>query len=252
LFGDFRYLVVMSVTFLGRRSLLAVSLAVLLAGCGSEQAQRDAEPGDPVLSGALADQIMVDPDLVGQNRIGHVASLPWRDGSLPAVDSGPQAIAAARAEAFRLVGGPGRMREAPQARAVAGALPEGGTLTAAARAAASPGGGNCASRAQYTMHWAARLPSAFPVYPHGAVQEAAGTDEEGCSLRVINFITPVPPGEVMNFYFTRGAAAGFSSERLVQEGDDVLAGVRGQSSYLVYARRLSNGDTEVDLVTSGS
>ena len=101
------------------------------------------------------------------------------------------------------------------------------------------------------MQWAARLPRAFPVYPRAAVQEAAGTDAAGCALRVVNFVTPVPLGEVVDFYFTRARSAGFSARRVLQGGDDVLAGVKGRASYVIYARRLPSGHTEIDLVTSG-
>lgn len=234
-------------------TLLSVAVcAALLAGCSGEQAAVPEPEDDPALSGALGDQIMVDPDLVGQNRANSAAALPSQSGSLPTVDAGPEAIAAARAEALRLVGGPGRMKKAPEAREVAGELPADAALTAAARAAAAPGGNaDCAGRAQYTMQWAARMPRAFPVYPRGAVQEAAGTDAGGCALRVVNFVTPVPLGEVMDFYFTRARDAGFSAQRLLQDGDDLLAGVKGRASYVVYARRLPSGNTEVDLVTSG-
>jgi hypothetical protein len=232
--------------------LLAAGAALLLAGCSSNEAAVTEPEDDPALSGALGEQIMVDPDLVGQNRANSAASMPSHDGSLPTVDANPEAIAAARAEALRLVGGPGRMKKAPEPREVSGQLPADAALTAAARAAAAPGGNaDCAGRAQYTMQWAARLPRPFPVYPRGAVQEAAGTDSAGCSLRVVNFITPVPLGEVMDFYFTRARNAGFSAQRVLQGGDDVLAGVRGGASYVVYARRLPSGNTEVDLVTSG-
>jgi hypothetical protein len=231
--------------------LRAYAGLLFLAGCSGGEAGDSAREDDPALRGALGDPIMVDPDLIGQNRANSAASLLSQDGSLPVIDGGPQAIAAARAEALRQVGGPGRMRKAPEGRVVAGSLGEGAALTAAARAAAAAGGrGQCAERVQYTMQWAARLPPAFPVYPHGAVQEAAGTDS-GCSLRVVNFVTPVPLTEVMDFYFTRARAAGFSAERILQNGDDVLAGTRSNSSYVVYARRLSGGNTEVDLVTSG-
>ena len=144
------------------------------------------------------------------------------------------------------------MKKAPEPREVEWPLPAGAALTAAARAAAAPRADiDCAERAEYTMQWAARLPDAFPVYPRGAVQEAAGTNEGGCSLRVVNFVTPVPLGEVMDFYVTRAAEAGFSTERVLQDGDDVLSGVKGAASYVIYARRSSSGNTEVDLVTSG-
>ena len=234
--------------------ILASGAALALAGCnwfGSDAAEPVREE-DPATTQALGDQIMYDPDLAGQNRADSAAFVPSGDGSLPTIDGGAAAIAAARADALRLVGGPGKMHKAPEPREVAGNLPADAALTAAARAAAAPGGsGDCAARAQYTMQWAARLPAAFPVYPRGAVQEAAGSDASGCSLRVINFVTPVPLGEVMDFYYSRARTAGFSAQRVLQGGDDVLGGTKGAASYVVYARRLPSGNTEVDLVTSG-
>ena len=236
-----------------RPLLLASAMTLLVGGCGwsDEEADPVAED-DPAVAAALGDQITTDPDLAQQNRADSAAFIPSQDASLPTVENGAEAIAAARTEALQLVGGPGKMRKAPVAEDAAGTLPAGAALTAAARAAAAPGGnGDCAARAQYTMQWAARLPAAFPVYPRGAVQEAAGTDASGCALRVINFVTPVPLGEVMDFYFSRARAAGFSAQRVLKDGDDVLAGVKGPASYVVYARRLPSGNTEVDLVTNG-
>src|SRR5688572_23209233 len=237
-----------------RSRILAASAALLLAGCGwfGGDAEEPAREEDPATTGALGDQILYDPDLAGQNRADSAAFVPSGDGSVPTVDGGAAAIAAARADALRLVGGPGKMQKAPEPREIAGNLPADAALTAAARAAAAPGGnGDCAARAQYTMQWAARLPAAFPVYPRGAVQEAAGTDASGCALRVVNFVTPVPLGEVMDFYYSRARTAGFSSQRVLQGGDDVLGGTKGSASYVVYARRLPSGSTEVDLVTNG-
>ncbi len=237
-----------------RSITLAAGGALSLAGCnwfggGGDEPVREA---DPATTEALGDQIMYDPDLASQNRADSAAFVPSGDGSIPTVDNGPEAIAAARADALRWVGGPGKLHKAPEPQQVAGALPDDAALTAAARAAAAPGGnGDCAKRVEYTMRWAARLPAPFPVYPRGAVQEAAGSDASGCSLRVVNFVTPVPLGEVMDFYYSRARAAGFSAERVLQDGDDVLAGVNGAASYVVYARRQPSGNTEVDLVTNG-
>ncbi len=233
-------------------AILALGSAVALAACGDEPQASFVDEDDPALAAALADQIMVDPDLVGLNRANAVAAMPPADGSLPTVDRSPGTIAAARAEALQLVGGPGMLRKAGEPREVAGALPPGSALTAAARAAAAPrAAAGCIERAQYTMQWAARMPEAFPVYPRGAVQEAAGTDAGGCALRAVDFVTPVPLGEVMDFYFTRASAAGYSAERILQDGDDILVGTKGAASYIVHARTLASGNTEVDLVVSG-
>jgi hypothetical protein len=233
--------------------VLALAIATALAGCGKGDEPQPVKDDDPALSEALGDPLMVDPDLVTQNRADSALSIRSQDGSLPTLDNGPEAIAAARGEALQMVGGPGRMIEAPEPREVSGALPAGAALSAAARAAAAPHGDkDCAARVRYTMQWAARLPAAFPVYPRGAVQEAAGTDDGTCALRVVNFQTPVPLGEVIDFYFTRARGSGFSAERVLQDGDNVLAGTKGTASYVVYARRLPSGNTEVDLVTVGT
>lgn len=227
-------------------------VALLLAGCGQDNAAPAAKPVDPAVAGALGDQIMVDPDLVGQNDANALADFPTGEGGVPALDMGPDAIARAREQALALVGGQSAMRKVPAAGEGAGALPADAALTAAARAAAAPGGStDCVAKAGYTMAWAAKLPEVFPVYPQGAVQEAAGTDEAGCSLRVVNFQTGVPLADVLDFYFTRAAKGGFSATRIRQDGDDVLSGTKGKASFVVYARRLPSGATEVDLVTSG-
>lgn len=234
---------------------LALPSALLLAACGGDADGDDAVvDGDAALAGALGDQIMVDPDLAGQNQANSAVSAARRDGSLPPEARSPEAIAKARGEALKLLGGPGSLKKAPAAMEISGALPADAALSAAARAAAAPGGGNvnCADKAEYTMQWAAKLPKAFPVYPQGAVLEAAGTDEGACSLRVINYVTAVPLNEVIDFYYTSASSAGFSTQ-LVREGtDDILGGVKGKASYVVYARKSPSGTTEVDLITSGS
>jgi hypothetical protein len=225
---------------------------LLLSACGHDS---DAAPehgnDDPALTSALGDQITVDPDLASENRANAVASLPSLDGSIPSLDTNPAEIDRARTEAVALVGGIGAMRKAPEVREVAGKLAPDAALSVAARAAHAPGTGDCAAKADYTAQWAARMPAAFPVYPRAAVQEAAGIERDGCNLRAVNFRTPVPLSEVIDFYFTRARAAGFPAQHVVQDGDDVLGGSKGGATFTLYARTLPAGVTEVDLVTSG-
>ncbi|MXP24515.1 hypothetical protein GRI39_00425 [Altererythrobacter indicus] len=234
--------------------LVIVSPAVLATGCSSKRSDGETPvaENDPALSGALGDQITVDPDLVGQNGGSNAASIRSSRGALPPEARGRQAIALARTDALQMVGGANKLKQVPDPVEVKGTLPLSATLTAAARAAASPAGqGDCASKATYTMQWAAKLPQTFPVYPRGSVQEAAGNDQGACSLRVVNFQTAVPLGDVLNFYFTRASTAGFSAQHVRDGSDDVLGGVKGKQSYVVYARKLDDGATEVDLITSG-
>ena len=215
------------------RSIALLAPALLLVACGSK-----AEP-----SKASSDPALAQSDAAEQSAGA---------GALPAADMSPQARDAARSAALTLVGGPGAMKKAPSAQTVSGKLPANSQVYLASRAAASPGGkGDCAKLAKYTSAWAAKLPTAFPVYPKGAVQEAAGTDEGACALRVVNFITPVPVAEVMDFYFTRAGSAGYAAQHIRQGSDDVLGGTKGEASFQVYARDLPNGGSSVDLITHG-
>ena len=236
-----------------RLSFAVAGPALLLAACGqSDKEPLVAQEGDPALTGALGDEIMVDPDLAGDSQGNSVLAAGRRSGALPPEDLTPEAVAAARAAALQFLGGSGALKQAPAAREVSGGLPKDAALSAAALAAASPGGsGNCADKAEYTMVWADRLPAPFPVYPRGAVQEAAGTDEGECALRVVNFHTGVPLDAVIDFYFSSARKAGYSAQRVRDGRDDVLGGTKGSASYVVYARKLPSGATEVDLVTSG-
>ncbi len=219
----------------------------LLSGCGSDENDTSAE-GDPAMTGALEDQIMVDPDLAGQN--GGAASAGGNRVELPPEQRSPKAIAAAKEEAAKMAGG--KVQSAPEP-----AKGDVASLTASAATAAQIAEStrsaqtDCAVRAQYSMSWAAKLPDALAVYPRGAVQEAAGIDGDGCSVKVVNFVTPVAPRDIIDFYYTRVSSAGFDAQYRLDGNDHVLGGSKAGSAYMVYARQLDNGLTEVDLISTG-
>ena len=99
-------------------------LALALAACGgAKQAVQGALDEDPALTGALGDQIMVDPDLAGQNRgSAALGGGGPANGELPVQSRSPEAIAVARADAARLLGGAIQSAPAPRARATAAAV----------------------------------------------------------------------------------------------------------------------------------
>ena len=229
----------------------AVLPALALAACGDSPEGEGAGDADPATEQALNDQIMVDPDLARQNE-GNAALTGGTDQSIPPENRTPEAIQAARETAAALVGGASAMKSLPEAKAVDGKIPETAALTAAARAAVSPGGENCAEQVKYSARWAAKLPAAFPVYPRGSTKEAAGTDMGDCALRVVSYLTPVPMEEVLGFYHTRALSGGYTSEHIAHDGDNIVSGTKGDASYVVYGRKLENGLTEIDLVTSGT
>ena len=238
---------------IARIVVFAAFPALLLAACGgSDDELVDPGDGDALADSALGAQIMVDPDLAGQNLANSAVAAELGDGMLPPERTSPEAVATARAEALAQLGGPGSVKKAPAAAAGAntGAAQ---ALTAAGKAAAAPGGkGDCAALASYTADWAAKLPANFPIYPLGAVQEAAGTDENGCSLRVVTYLTAVPLGDVLDYYYTRAAKAGFSASHAMDGDYNELGGNKGRASFIVFGLTLPTSVTEITLVTSGS
>lgn len=218
--------------------LAAVAPAILLAACSGQDEGEVAEA-----------ELAADRELARGGEAG--TALPGAsDGGLAQIDTSPEAIAAARTRAVEMVGGEGALRRPAKPRVLEGTDNVTPAMRQAARAAVEPGGEDCASKVAYSAAWAARLPGAFPVYPRASTLEAAGTDEGACNLRIVTFRTPVPLADVLAFYTTRAQAAGFGAEHVQAAGDNILSGVKGRSAYVVYARRLDGGVTEIDLVTS--
>jgi hypothetical protein len=231
-----------------RLSALAIAGTLMLAGCGKKEPSPDATETDPAMSGALGDQIMVDPEMAGEQ--GAAVGVNSGEITLPPQDRSPEAIAAAKSEAAKAVGG--TLRPAPQpAQGGAAALAESAATAAQVAQASKAASTDCSAKVQYSNTWAAKLPAEIPVYPRGAVQEAAGVDSDACALRVVNYATPVSPQDVISFYYTKAGQAGYGAEYKMDGKDHVLGGRNAGRAYVVYARKLDGGVTEVDLVTSG-
>lgn len=233
------------------RGIAPLLALISLGACGQDKAAPPAPERDPAVANALAGEIMVDPDLAGQNP-GHAALSgggPAR-AQIPTEDRSAEAIAAARGEAARLLG-PALVHAPQPTPGGASAARASAVLTARGALAERGTGRDCATKVDYTMAWAAKLPAPFPVYPRGHVQEAAGTDNEGCHLRVVNYLSPVPVGDVVDFYWSRARAAGFAAEHRKEGTDNVVGGSRGGAAFVAYIRE-RGGLTEVDLVTNGA
>ena len=214
--------------------ILALAPALSLAGCGGDKTKNG--KADP----PLADQIKVDPALIGKS-----------GGSAVSASGGAKDAATARAEAVALMGGTAAIKPLPALESGAERRGSAATITAAAKAATtSSAGAKCAALVEYAPAWANRMPQPFPVYPRSVVAEAAGTDANGCGLRVVTFTTPVMITDVLTFYYTRALTAGYSAGRGQQDGDEILAGVKGGASFTVHARPTAAGGSEVDLITS--
>lgn len=228
---------------------LPVTAAVLLAACGSgKQPDDPLAERDPAVTAALADPLMADPDLTSQNR-GNAALTGGGPaaGEIPPPKRGDAEIAAAQSAALALAGG--RLTAAPQPIAREKLSPAVAAGTAEGLVRSLPWAKSCAGKLSYTAGWAAKLPAALPVYPRGHVQEAAGSDDAGCTLRVVHFQTPVPPGDVLDFYYTMARKAGLAVQSGEAGPDRVLTGSKGAARFALFVRQ-SAGMTEADLVTS--
>ncbi len=232
------------------RLIACVAPLALLAACGDKtEDEANGNAMDPASEQALNDELATDPDMAGRNEANAALSSSG-NAAVPDIDKSPRAIEAARSRAAELVGGSGEFARVPAPKAIGANGPDSEAMIAAARAAVAPGGVNCAQSVQYSSAWAAKLPPAFPVYPRANTQEAAGTDEGDCALRIVSFVTPVALDDVLAFYATRAKGAGYGIDHATKSGDDILSGTKGRSAYVVYGRRLPAGVTQIDLVTT--
>lgn len=226
-----------------------VPFVLLIAACAAEPAPSPPPERDPATVQALNDQIMIDPDLANQNE-GNAALTVPSDHSLPLPIATAEAIAAARAEAAAIVGGSGEVVAPPAPRPLAG-VNRGRVVALEERVAALPGAEHCAGLATRSASWAARFPQALPIYPRGAVQAAAGADGEGCALRVVGFVTPVPLEDVLAFYAARARQAGFPLAHAAGGGVHRLAGRKGAAAFALELETDEDGLTRADLALVG-
>lgn len=223
---------------------------ILLAACSKPPAPEADTMRDPAIMGALSEPLMSDLDLgEGSRNATILAGATLLDGGLPLFGPDDKEAERARAEAAAMF--EGAIPPAPAPQGGDKTSPLAGALTAASVAAAVPFAAKCAASLSYSFNWAAHLPEAAPVYPRAQVQEAGGSDQPGCRLRVVNFQTPVAIRDVIDFYYASAASLDLPVTRLTAGDDQVVSGGTNGLAFTVYARRMANGMTEVDLVTNG-
>ena len=242
---------------------LLLPFAATLAACGKggDSAQTDtaaidaaltgnvaASAGDPALTAALRDQIMVDPALVQQANDDTVRPPTQPEAGAVPTDGIAVAAMAKVPDQPGIGSAPSPSKDCPQC-AVARQ-----TLTIGALAQKQGGRpGQCASRVSYATGWANRLPAALPLYPDARVAEAAGTDGNGCALRIVSFASATPMQRLIDFYYSKASAAGFDAGHQANGGEHVLAGKsRSGAAFLAVFRSRRDGGTDVDLMADGS
>lgn len=247
------------------RAALPLLLASAMLGCGPAEPRNDAQEvatldaaltgnmqssaGDPALTAALRDQIMVDPALVQQANDDAVRPPPMPQlGALPA-----DGIASA-VKPLGTGGAEPPLRSAPPASAPCRQCAIARQSLTLGALAEKQGGrtGQCAAQIAYSTSWANRLPAAVPLYPDARVAEAAGADGAGCALRVVSFASMAPMQRLLDYYYTKTTAAGYAAEHGSDGAEHVLAGTRrAGGAFLVVLRKRSDGGTDVDLMADG-
>lgn len=231
----------------------ALPFALLLTACsagsgngpGAENADRLTETpgsrlGDPAVSAAVNGPILVDPSLQ-QSANADVIRPPTQPDpvSIPPDTLGarPDPVDAAT------------LSPAPAAHACPQCRAFRASLTLGALAATHDVA--CAGGISYASGWAERLPDTIPLYPDARPAEAAGNDANGCHLRIVSFMSSAAAGKVIDWYFTRARAAGFSADHAAEGAEHVLTVARGAAGYLVYAVARPDGGTDVELLVTG-
>ena len=69
---------------------------------------------------------------------------------------------------------------------------------------------------------------------------------------MVSFSTAASIQAVIDFYYGRVTAAGYSAEHQANGGQHVLGGTRGRDggAYVIYVEKRGDGRTEVDLVAN--
>jgi hypothetical protein len=100
------------------------------------------------------------------------------------------------------------------------------------------------------LAWAQRLPAEFPLYPGARVTEAAGNDAAPCRLRAVSFDSADRWDRVIGWYQAQAVRAGYSAGRQTRDGDQILAGTRGDQAFYLIASPRGDG-SEISLIVGG-
>jgi hypothetical protein len=241
-----------------RLSLAVLIVPLALAACGGDGGERNVDTlddelaeaatgngTDPMLTGALQDQIMVDPALAQQAN-GDAVRPPGQPYAAPVPNDG--VAAAPPVDHGDLKSAPVPTNRCPQCAVARSSV----TLGALAQAQKTHRMSACAANLRYAAGWANRLSVDVPLYPNARVIEAAGADGNGCALRAVSFSVSSPIKTMIDWYYTRTTKVGFASEHQSDGDQHILGGTRAKddSAYVIFMTERADGGTDVDLIAN--
>lgn len=214
-----------------RRALIPLACLGLLAACGpdgDEAAQGAALIAtDPVIARALHDPLMSDPDLASRNEAA--AAIGFADSAALPVLAGSSAAADAAREAMRIeLLESGTLPDLPPASDAPGPALL-GPMSGPEELLASVGApGTCAKELKEDFALAATLPPAAAIPPRAMVVQAGGSDAKGCAVRIVRYLTPAPPKDVLQYHFVRAGRAGLAPTRHAAPSDSIAGTGKGR------------------------
>jgi hypothetical protein len=213
---------------------------------------------DPVISRALHDPLMSDPDLASRNEANAALGAP-DSHALPVLPATSADASAAR-EAMRLeLLATGPIPDLPpvpsededDAEAAPKPPPLGplGPMAAPAALLAALGApATCAAQLKEDFALAASLPAAAALPPQGMVMQAGGADGAGCRIRIIRYASAAPLADVLQYHFARARRAGLTGRRQAAPAEMIIADGKGGETLVVEVRRAAHGMTGVTLL----
>lgn len=229
---------------------LALLGALALVGCGSDRSSEEPQfdrTRDPLVARALADPLMSDPDLAYRNEANSAITVRF-DHILPPLAATDEAAERARNAVRVELLKDGPIPEIPAAFAAGdgpGSFAAIATADAMLREAGGPIG--CARSLSEGLIFAADMPAAAAIMPHGMTQQAAGSDASGCVVRVVRYLAPVGGSEVIEWHYALAERARLRPV-IYGEAEMALVGEGRGEKLVVQARPGPNGLTAVDLV----
>ena len=233
--------------------LSAAILAFVLAGCdasgGSSPAERIAAkpPIDPLISRALNDPLMSDPDLARRSEANAVLAYAV-SSALPVLEAGQQSANEAReaARSHLLEGG------AIAALPVAEKKPSGASLAEITDPAqlliASGAPSACLQGLRNGFEWAASLAMPAAIMPLGMAQIAAGSDGPECSVRVVRYLTAASIEDSLVYHHTLASRAGWRVTLHAEPEAILSARGKDHEKMQVHLRAAQGGINAVDVV----
>lgn len=228
-------------------AMIALS-GLLLSSCDEEatSAPVDVVAKDPLLSRALNDPLMVDPDLSWRNEANAVIAI--RDGHpLPPFNANDATVSRAR-DALRLeLLDNGQIPAMPLPSDAEGKPSLANMTTADAMIGAVGSRSDCIENMTDDLNWSTGLPPWSSIMPHGMVQQAAGVDQGDCVVRVVRYLTPVSIDDALEYHFAKADRARFRIDLYSSPEAQIFAERRDQAMAF-HVRKGPGGLTAVDIV----